>query len=80
MLLNLPQKIENTLYINEGQDFMIGLNMDPLSVEPPKCSLIDYLVTVHGEVAPKVQQFEYFEMEYGYEATDLDGLCLMTCG
>ncbi len=72
-LLKLPQKVENTLYINKGQDFMIGLNMDPLSVEPPKCSLIDYLVTVRGEVAPKcAADYEYFEMEYGYEATDLD--------
>ena len=28
------QKVERD--INKGQDFMIGLNMDPLSVEPPK--------------------------------------------
>jgi len=71
-LLQLPQKVENTLYINKGQDFMIGLNKDPLSVEPPKSSLIEYLVSVHGETVPvSAADYEYFEMEYGYEATDL---------
>ena len=29
---------------------------------------------MRGEVAPKcAADYEYFEMEYGYEATDLDG-------
>ena len=51
-LLQLPEKVENTLYINKGQDFVIGLNKDPLSVEPPNSSLIEYLVTVRGETMP----------------------------
>ena len=73
-IIETPQVTENTLYICADQEFQIGLNRHPLKIDPPNGSLIDYLVKNRGEKYPNnPEDFEYYDMEYGYSHNDLEG-------